>query len=245
MEVHAHTHTARKRWAHYFWEFFMLFLAVFCGFLAENQREHFVERQREKQFMIALIRDLELDTIQLNRTQRFRQNSLTDIDSLNMFFATHPSVIVPFKIYKMIRSLQGSMYFFQNSGTLDQLKNSGGLRLIHHRSVVDSIEAYDQQIRRIVIRDHFESDWAIDNNRLVGKLFKNRVALAIRADTMYLKKTIPPNQTIPFNEQYLDEYLNHLMSFQDLIKANLTVQIITKNKALNLITLIKNVYRLK
>ncbi len=41
MEVHAHTHTARKKWTHYFWEFLMLFLAVFCGFLAENQREHF------------------------------------------------------------------------------------------------------------------------------------------------------------------------------------------------------------
>ena len=245
MEVHHHSHAARKKWTNYFWEFLMLFLAVFCGFLAENQREHFIERQREKQFMIALVSDLELDTNQLNRTQRFRQNSLTDIDSLNIFFASNPSDEVPFKIYKMIRTLQGSMYFFQNSGTLDQLKNSGGLRLIHHRSVVDSIEAYDQQIRRIVIRDHFESDWALDNNRLVGKLFKNRVALAVRVDTMYLKKTIPPNQIIPFNEQYLDEYLNHLMSFQDLIKANLIVQLITKNKASNLITLIKREYHLK
>jgi len=23
MEVHAHTHTARKKWTHYFWEFLM------------------------------------------------------------------------------------------------------------------------------------------------------------------------------------------------------------------------------
>ena len=28
MEVPAHTHTARKKWTHYFWEFLMLFLAV-------------------------------------------------------------------------------------------------------------------------------------------------------------------------------------------------------------------------
>ena len=35
MEVHQHTHTPRKKWTHYFWEFLMLFLAVFCGFLAE------------------------------------------------------------------------------------------------------------------------------------------------------------------------------------------------------------------
>ena len=62
MEVHAHTHTppasggtGRKKWTHYLWEFLMLFLAVFAGFLAENQREHFVEHQREKQFVRALM----------------------------------------------------------------------------------------------------------------------------------------------------------------------------------------------
>jgi hypothetical protein len=47
MEVHHHsqipapeTHAQGSKWTHYFWEFLMLFLAVFCGFLAENIREH-------------------------------------------------------------------------------------------------------------------------------------------------------------------------------------------------------------
>lgn len=37
MEVHHHTHPShgKKTWKEYFWEFLMLFLAVFCGFLAE------------------------------------------------------------------------------------------------------------------------------------------------------------------------------------------------------------------
>jgi len=43
MEVHTHTHSPRKKWAHYFWEFLMLFLAVFCGFLAEYKLEHTIE----------------------------------------------------------------------------------------------------------------------------------------------------------------------------------------------------------
>ena len=47
MEVHHHAHTARKKWTHYFWEFLMLFLAVFCGFLAEYQLEHTIEHNRE------------------------------------------------------------------------------------------------------------------------------------------------------------------------------------------------------
>ena len=62
MEVHAHTHTPRKKWAHYFWEFLMLFLAVFCGFLAENFREHQVEHRREKKFMVSMVEDLRKDS---------------------------------------------------------------------------------------------------------------------------------------------------------------------------------------
>ena len=252
MEVHAHTHTSdpdmhrgRKKWTHYLWEFLMLFLAVFCGFLAENLREHYVEKRHEKQCMISLVKDLELDTSQLNRIQKFRLDRLADIDSLTIFFAASDPKVVTLNKYTLIRLLLGSINFFQNSGTLDQLKNSGGLRLIHNKNIVDSIEAYDQQIKRMVVRDHFESELGSENIQLVGKLFKNSVALKIRADTMLFGKHMTAGQDIPINGQYLDEYLNHLMTFQDLIKANLGVQIIIKNRAINLIGLIKKEYHLK
>jgi hypothetical protein len=58
MEVHAHSHTARKKWTHYFWEFLMLLLAVFCGFLAEYQLEHKIEMDRELQIINSLVADL-------------------------------------------------------------------------------------------------------------------------------------------------------------------------------------------
>lgn len=35
----------KKGWTEYFFEFFMLFLAVFLGSLAENIREHNVENE--------------------------------------------------------------------------------------------------------------------------------------------------------------------------------------------------------
>src|SRR5687767_293503 len=65
MEVHKHPHhvTHKKKWGEYFLEFFMLFLAVFLGFLAENQREHFVEHQREKKFARRLLSDLRQDSL--------------------------------------------------------------------------------------------------------------------------------------------------------------------------------------
>jgi len=58
MEVHHHTHAGhgKKSWRSYFWEFLMLFLAVFCGFLAEYELEHVIERQREKNLFNHLLK---------------------------------------------------------------------------------------------------------------------------------------------------------------------------------------------
>jgi len=50
MEVHKHPHHVahKKKWGEYLLEFFMLFLAVFLGFVAENVRETTVEREGRK-----------------------------------------------------------------------------------------------------------------------------------------------------------------------------------------------------
>ena len=64
MEVHAHTHTPdshrEKKWTHYLWEFLMLFLAVFCGFLAENLRENRVEHKRTLLYANQFLEEIKL-----------------------------------------------------------------------------------------------------------------------------------------------------------------------------------------
>ena len=68
MEVHHHSHTERKKWTHYLWEFLMLFLAVTLGFFVENQREHYVENKREKKYIQSFYEDLTADERDLNQT---------------------------------------------------------------------------------------------------------------------------------------------------------------------------------
>src|SRR5215204_6087674 len=82
MEVHHHPHTARKKWTHYFWEFLMLFLAVTLGFLVENQREHYVEHLREKQYVKSLYDDFKVDTFTLQRTYDEKKWTLAKMDSV-------------------------------------------------------------------------------------------------------------------------------------------------------------------
>ena len=60
----------------------MLFLAVTLGFFVENQREHFIEHKREKQFMVTLIEDLKSDTTQLATGIETRRQKELIIDSI-------------------------------------------------------------------------------------------------------------------------------------------------------------------
>jgi hypothetical protein len=79
MEVHHHTHHPKK-WKEYFWEFFMLFLAVFSGFLAEIQVEHYVESQRAKKYMTDLISDIREENFGVRQVS-FYDNEITSLST--------------------------------------------------------------------------------------------------------------------------------------------------------------------
>src|SRR5215510_3606518 len=83
MEVHHHSHTERTKLTHYLWEFLMLFLAVTLGFLVENQREHYVEHQREKQFIQSFFNDIKTDTANLRKIIYARTTKAHALDSLS------------------------------------------------------------------------------------------------------------------------------------------------------------------
>ena len=60
----------------------MLFLAVFCGFLAENIREHKVEHLRAKEFAKSLVQDLQNDTTAINVQKKSAEIYISITDSL-------------------------------------------------------------------------------------------------------------------------------------------------------------------
>ena len=247
MEVHKHPHhvTHKKKWGEYFLEFLMLFLAVFLGFVAENIREDSVEKHREKQFMASLVKDLELDTSEISKSDNFRLQKIRALDSAINILAIQSTSMVPFTSYRLSKKFYGARNFFQNSGTLDQLKNSGGLRLINNRKIVDSIEAYDQQVRRMTKRDDFESEAFVYNSRLAQKLFDARSVIKILGPSDNVTTISDSSLSIKLNLAYLDEYLNNLMNYEFLIKNNLGVFDTNKKTASNLIRLIKKEYHLE
>src|SRR5947207_12511064 len=123
MEVHHHPQTSRKKWTHYLWEFLMLFLAVFCGFLAENQREHMVEHQREKQYIRSLLNDLRLDIAWLDTVNHSAAIRIEHIDSGLPVLAGLQKDDIPVTVYQHLQQATIQIMFFANNGTLTQLKN--------------------------------------------------------------------------------------------------------------------------
>jgi len=148
MEVHHHAHSARKKWTHYFWEFLMLFLAVFCGFLAENFREHKVEDLRAKEFARSLIEDLRNDTAAIHSHQKTVKKYIAICDTLfNLNRAPlEGSNATKFSFYT--RFTYWTTRVAWNRTTFDQVKNSGSLRYFKH-DLLEDLMKYDALINDI------------------------------------------------------------------------------------------------
>jgi hypothetical protein len=175
MEVHAHTHTPRKKWTHYFWEFLMLFLAVFSGFLAEYQLEHMIEHQREKQYVRSILEDLKGDISQLDSLISSRNGRKASIDSLNKLLDAPDPDDFGKEIYYLARLLTVTPIFFNNDRTIQQLKNGGNLRLIRTQRVSDAIMSYDNQVRWNGIIIDREQHIIREYIKLIEEVFDSRV----------------------------------------------------------------------
>ena len=152
MEVHHHAHTARKKWTHYFWEFLMLFLAVFCGFLAEYKLEQTIERHREKEFILSMIEDAMTDTTNIHAAIPLNLERAGYADSLSIaclnYRGTQPENT---NIYETHRNcIYRPDLVYPTDRTLFQLKNSGGMRLIRKKKAAERIIAYDNSGKRLI-----------------------------------------------------------------------------------------------
>ena len=207
MEVHAHTHTARKKWTHYFWEFFMLFLAVTLGFFVENQREHYIEKKRAKEYARLLADDLSFDIAELNRGERVLNKIITAGDSLGLLLSDND-----------VRKITGGkLYYYEywsgwrwsiisRDATLQQLKSSGTLRYLSNTELVRKILGYEESIRVIYMLQNKYEPEKTQNWNLVQKVFYQDYFNILDNDPSLARdSTIKGFAT---NNARLDSYLN-------------------------------------
>lgn len=162
MEVHHHSHHP-KSWKEYVQEFLMLFFAVFLGFMAEYYLEYRAERHKEHDYLNSMVVDLKSDIVEIDKgiigmekIKRVGGNlekllykpvwNDAEVDSIYLWSLHLTATIVKPNF---------------STGTVDQLKNAGGYRLIKNPEIVRKISDYEKWKQTIGFQEEANGqNWA-------------------------------------------------------------------------------------
>jgi hypothetical protein len=143
MEVHHHSHHPKK-WKEYITEFLMLFLAVSLGFMAENLREHQIEKHREIAYLQNVHEDLKLDLKSIDTVLSQNLSRLALLDTFYM--AIQNKTVTNEDVYFYVRNLVLRATFESSHVGLDQIKSAGGLRMVKNKEIVTGIQEYERML---------------------------------------------------------------------------------------------------
>ena len=241
MEVHHHSHTERKKFTHYLWEFLMLFLAVFSGFLAEYQLEHVIEHQREKEYALLLVEDLKADTVYINQIRSQKLMKVSYDDSL-MALLKNPARLND--NYNIIRLLYNAGVFSDFKPAFpvnfEQIKNSGSLRYFRNKKLIGLLSKHNRNLETTiqVIKGH--NDFFLNNITPFLINFLN----SAQFDNINKIPTVPNPDIYNWNKREAIILANKLsmVKFTDYVAAFLLEQNLNQSK--DLIGTIRKSYHL-
>jgi hypothetical protein len=211
MEVHhPHHPTHKKKWSEYFLEFFMLFIAVTLGFFAENQREHFVEKHREKQYMESLLLDLEKDKMEVEAARKFTNTQIANIDTAIVLLTKGIWSKENLKtMYRVSLKTGGNRPISFVESTSTQLK-TGGMRLIEDKNITKLITDYWQLLAQMnqAQTNSFDT-WKTSIKNMTYKIFDGTNYIDVK------NKIINDNAVLmTYDPIYLKEYNNRLLNLK-------------------------------
>ena|SRR5689334_1419798 len=154
MEVH-HPKVKNKKFKEYFLEFLMIFLAVTLGFFAEQIRERFAEKTKEKEYMREIIENLKYDITRCANNVRENVQIQQGLDSLKTELknAVNGRVNSNALYYYTLKYTGNFGQVAFNTSAINELKNSGSLRLIEKRQLLGEISDYYE--RKIFAAQYF------------------------------------------------------------------------------------------
>jgi hypothetical protein len=173
MEIHRHTrHYEKKNWKAYLFEFFMLFLAVFCGFLAEYQLEHRLDKDREKNYIRSMINDLKRDTSNFRTLIEDGKEAMSIIDSLIFFLNTSSGKSHTPAMYYLARRITQKINPYEIfDRTYSQMKSSGNLRLLKSQAIADYISGYYFDITLLSSQQNYIFNFLLEYTKDVSRVF--------------------------------------------------------------------------
>jgi len=250
MEVH-HPHHAgqNKNWKEYITEFFMLFFAITLGFFAENIREIYIESHREKEYMQTMVQDLKEDTSRINQSIALSSVKANAMDSLIRNIYAKPyndsSMRVMYYLFRKYMAAGTDVSFSQR--TINQLINSGNLRLIKDISISDSIVSYDINIQKIlqqyiIFHDQYQQTAREISNRIFDSYY---LLDYTRSTAQGLLNTNVKLKLLNDDEKILKEYANVVYGGKGVLNAYVNMLKAQKIRAKIIIEILTKAYGLE
>jgi hypothetical protein len=247
MEVHHHSHGGhgKKTWRSYFWEFVMLFLAVFCGSLAEYQLEHKIEHDRERQYIESMIADLKEDTLKMSQNIYIKELQMQALDSLmNNIYSevrTDSSLRALYYFMRKYAGARADITFTRR--TIEQLKHAGGLRLIRNNAVSDSIIMYSEMCDALDGQGGSMSSTQKETMYLATEIFDlEYVKDYDRTNINDLLKDTRKPWLLNDDPKLMRQYANRIYYFKAMAGVYLTMTVLHLEKATRMINFLKASY---
>ncbi|HWD89879.1 MAG TPA: hypothetical protein VG367_17225 [Mucilaginibacter sp.] len=215
MEVHHHPqlHHEKKPWKEYLLEGLMIFLAVFMGFIAETIREGISDRSKGHEYIRSFVQDLKSDTASFSHLEAFDKGKVAGLSKLTSCYDTITNsrgadgCVVP-----LVKLASYNLNMNFTDGTLQQLKNAGGFRLLS-KADRDSIDAYDHEVAAY---KNFEGTWFQESQNVMRtefiKLLNFKTLDALFPDSGRWHAVRPA--LYPNNKVLVNEFFNELKLYE-------------------------------
>jgi len=223
--------------------------AVSCSyawFFVENQREHYVEHTREKQYMRSMVEDLIKDIQLLKNESATVSQQFNALDSIVQIINTGNLEEEQIrKMYILQKRFLYPLTLELITRTEVQLKNAGAMRLIRNQAVNDSTINYWHLKDRIIYTRE-----AINGHRLKAKdlsfmLFDNKYYVKDQTGWNF-DATAKKVSLLPHSSILLIEFGNRVSHTRELLQFNYKTRLdVLSGTAQRIIELTKKEYHLE
>lgn len=219
IEVHHHPKVEKKRVKEYLMEGLFIFIAVSLGFIADNIREHFSNKEIEKRNMELIADNLRGDIENIKKNIRYNEEKVKILDTLISYkgIKNVDSIYSQRFSYLVTKSIYNPT-FFSNTAAIDQMKFSGSLRLVKNKEILSGIYKYEGMNEHIATNREGIND---DDDRLVenASTFLDMQNLAKSRGIHFLETNqIISNKQLLNNQQNIFKFFNQAIMRKSILE---------------------------